>query len=201
MEEILLNGENILHKTTYISNAPKKELVIILENEIKKLPSIINEAFSISPKTEGLKDIIDFGVTCCEELAIKDKLIYNDIWVDIWINRIKHKDAYQKVTTNIEDANYHIHTDLSKEYQKFIPNYTFVYYVQMPNNLSGNEGALLVKNTKNDVYIYHPKETDFIIMKANTPHSPMASSNSTIDRLVVAGNIGFLNIKKEKSLF
>jgi hypothetical protein len=200
METILLNGEIILYKTSYISNTKQKDLIKILEKEIEKQPLVINEAFSISLKTDGVGDIIDFGIKCCTELFKNNGLVYNERWADIWINRIKNETTYQKVVTNPEDAIYHIHTELSNDLKKFKPNYTFVYYVQMPDNLIENEGALLIKNSKGDIYTYHPKEFDFIIMDADVPHSPMASPNSTKDRLVVAGNIGFLNTKTERSI-
>ena len=200
MENIILNGETILYKTTYISDTNQDTLIRILENEIEKLPLVKNEAFSISLKTEGVSDIIEFGVKCCTELFKNNGLVYNEIWADIWINRIKNEAICQKVVTNPEDALYHMHTELSNDLKKFIPNYTFVYYVQMPDNLKEKEGALLIKNSKGDVYTYHPKEFDFIIMNADVPHSPMAAPNSTKDRLVVAGNIGFLNAKTERSI-
>jgi hypothetical protein len=38
-------------------------------------------------------------------------------------------------------------------------------------------------------------------MEAHTPHSPNTAPNSTLDRIVIAGNVGFDFIKKEKSLF
>lgn len=200
METILLNNESILYKTTYVSDLPMHELITILEKEIEKQPEAKNEAFGISLQTEGVGDIIEFGLKCCTELYTNKNLMYNERWAEIWINRIKNKTTHQKVVTNSEDAIYHIHTELSSDLNRFIPNYTFVYYVQMPDNLTNLEGALLVKNSKGDVYTYHPKEGDFIIMDAKTPHSPMASPNSTKDRLVVAGNIGFFNNKTERSI-
>jgi hypothetical protein len=200
METISLGGETILYKTTYVSNTKQTDLIKILENEIEKQPLVVNEAFSVSLKTEGVEDIIDFGIKCCTELFISKGLVYNERWADIWINRIKNGTTYQKVVTNPEDAIYHIHTELVTDFKKFIPNCTFVYYVQMPNNLKENEGTLLVKNSKGDVYTYHPKEFDFIIMNADVPHSPMGAPNSTKDRLVIAGNIGFVNAKTERSI-
>ena len=175
METILLNDEIILHKTTFISNTKKEDLIGILEKEIEKLSIVKNEAFSISLKTEGVGDIIDFGIKCCTELFKNDGLVYNERWVDIWINRIKNETTHQKVVTNTEDATYHTHTKLNKDLKKFKPNYTFVYYVQMPDNLIENEGALLVKNSKlskrykkfsDNLYILHLKSFSFL----NTCH-------------------------------
>jgi hypothetical protein len=37
-------------------------------------------------------------------------------------------------------------------------------------------------------------------MDADMPHSPNNAPDSTIDRIVLAGNVGFEMIKKEKSL-
>jgi hypothetical protein len=37
-------------------------------------------------------------------------------------------------------------------------------------------------------------------MEADIPHSPNNAPNSKLDRIVMAGNVGFEYIKKEKSL-
>jgi hypothetical protein len=37
-------------------------------------------------------------------------------------------------------------------------------------------------------------------MEGNIPHSPNNAPQSTIDRIVLAGNVGFDSIKKEKTL-
>lgn len=202
METLFLNDEIIGYKTTYISNSSKDELLTILEDEIQKQPDVVNEAFNISSKVSEIYDIVDFAINKCTELATEHNIIYNEIHTEIWVNRIRAKTPapIQKVTTSIEGAHYHVHTELNKNDKKFIPDYTFVYYVQMPNNLSGDEGALLIKNSKDSVYIFNPSETDFIILKADTPHSPLGASNSTKDRMVIAGNVAFAKVKKEKSL-
>jgi hypothetical protein len=37
-------------------------------------------------------------------------------------------------------------------------------------------------------------------MEGDMPHSPNNAPNSTINRIVIAGNVGFELIKKQKSL-
>jgi hypothetical protein len=37
-------------------------------------------------------------------------------------------------------------------------------------------------------------------MEADMPHAPNNAPNSTIDRIVLAGNVGFDFIKKQKSI-
>jgi hypothetical protein len=201
MEKILLDGETIFYKTPYTSILSKDELLSVIYDEIKKQPDINNEAFNLSAKASEIQDIIQFSVDKCTELAIQDNLTYNEIYTEVWANRVRAKNPaiMQKVTTEVDTAYYHVHTELNLNDKKFIPNYTFVYYVQMPDNLVDVEGALLIKNTKDNVHIYHPQENDFIILNADIPHSPMGSPNSTKDRIVIAGNVAFVNIKKEKT--
>ena len=202
METLFLNDEIIGYKTTYVSKLSKDELLRVMEDEIKNQPEIVTDAFNLSAKMTEISDIVDFAIGKCSELAEQSNVVYNEIHSEVWANRISAQNPIlnQRVTTVIEGAHYHVHTELNKEGKKFIPHYTFVYYVQMPDNLSGVEGALLIKNTKEDVYVFNPKENDLIILDANTPHSPMGSPNSTKDRMVIAGNVAFANIKKQKSM-
>ena len=98
------------------------------------------------------------------------------------------------------DEKYHIHTELSKLHGAFIPYYTWVYYIQMPDVMQGEDGVLYFKGKDNIEYWIRPEEDDLIIMEGWMPHSPNSAPNSTIDRVVLAGNVGFEMIKKEKTL-
>ena len=203
METILLNDEVIMYKTRYNSVYSNDNIVSILEKIIKERKDNKNNAFTLSGKEEGISDIINFGIEQCKAIINQNNLNHNEIWGDFWINKIDKKSLIENkkmYAHSIEDAVYHSHTELNKDLNRYIPNYTFVYYVQMPNNLNNLEGSLLVKNSKEDVYTFHPKENDFIIMKSDTPHCPLGSFNSTKDRIVIAGNIGLFNIKKDKTL-
>lgn len=82
--------------------------------------------------------------------------------------------------------------------------WTYVFYVQMPNNLLGNEGKLLYKIDKNE-YDILPNEGDIIIFPATLLHKPELSPNSTQDRVVIGGNFVEIDInkllnKKQKTL-
>jgi cupin superfamily acireductone dioxygenase involved in methionine salvage len=95
---------------------------------------------------------------------------------------------------------YHTHTELNKKMESFIPYYTFVYYTQMPNVMEAEDGVLYFMGENKKEYWIRPEEDDLIIMPAEMPHAPNNAPKSTIDRIVLAGNIGFEFIKKEKSL-
>ena len=145
-----------------------------------------------------LDEIIKIGIDECKKLYEELNILYNKINTDSWINVIRAKNPVQK--NFYSDDKYHTHTEINKENKQFFPHYTYVYYIQMPDVMNENDGVLYFKGKNKKEYWIRPEEDDLIIMEGNMPHSPNNAPNSTIDRIVLAGNVGFDFIKKEKSL-
>jgi hypothetical protein len=61
----------------------------------------------------------------------------------------------------------------------------------MPNNLQDDDGYLVLKDTKGNVYSILPKENEFLIHQSNIDHYPKHAPNSTVDRFIIATNVGF----------
>ena len=145
-----------------------------------------------------LDEIVQIGINKCKEIYNEKNVNYNKINTDSWVNVVRSKNPVQK---NFYDGNkYHNHIDINKEIKSFVPNYTYVYYIQMPDVMEGEDGVLYFKGQNGKEYWVRPEEDDLIIMSADMPHSPNNAPKSTIDRIVIAGNVGFEFIKKEKSL-
>ena len=70
----------------------------------------------------------------------------------------------------------------------------------MPNNLSDTDGVLYMKDLEGNIFNYLPEEGDIIIMKGEIEHVPNHSPNSTINRIVIAGNVTLANEKIIKTL-
>jgi hypothetical protein len=70
----------------------------------------------------------------------------------------------------------------------------------MPDVMNGEDGVLYFKGENKKEYWIRPEEDDLIIMNGNMPHAPNNAPNATIDRVVMAGNVGFDYIKKTNSL-
>lgn len=151
----------------------------------------------IIPNKKTIIDtLIDLNVNKCLELY-EDK--FNKLSIDCWINIVRSVNPKQTNIT-IDDLLMHKHTDIQKELKSFRPDYTWVYYVQMPENLKDNDGVLWIQGENEKIYHILPEEDDLIVMPADLPHVPGGTSNSKIDRIVVAGNVGFDVIKKVKSI-
>jgi hypothetical protein len=136
----------------------------------------------------------------CQELKIKDISPFNKVNINSWINVVKRGNPKQDDFKKGGEATLHNHVDLQKSVHSFYPTYTFVYYVQMPDNLVDTEGTLIIGGKDNKRYYYLPEEGDLLIMEGFLPHSPNISPNSTKDRIVIAANVGFENVKKSNSL-
>ncbi len=162
----------------------------------------INFTGEIDIKTK-MDEIIQIGIDYCKDLYKERNVVYNKINTDAWVNVVRSTNPVQIQFKHEELKGvdkFHVHTDINKEMKSFIPHYTYVYYVQMPDVMNGEDGVLYFRGKNNKEYWIRPEEDDLIIMEADMPHSPNNAPNSTIDRIVVAGNVGFDYIKKEKSL-
>jgi hypothetical protein len=162
----------------------------------------INFTGEITIETK-MDEIIQMGIDHCKNLYKERNVVYNKINTDAWVNVVRSTNPVQIQFKHEELKGvdkFHVHTDINKEMKSFIPHYTYVYYVQMPDVMNGEDGVLYFRGKNNKEYWIRPEEDDLIIMEADMPHSPNNAPNSTVDRIVVAGNVGFDYIKKEKSL-
>ena len=150
----------------------------------------------IKNKTTIIDDLINLNINKCIELYGEK---FNKVSIDCWINIVSSTKPKQ---TDIVLGNLkmHKHTDIQREMKSFKPVFTWVYYVQMPDNLKNKDGVLWIEGQDNKIYSILPNKDDLIIMNGDLPHVPGNSPNSKLDRIVIAGNVGFDFIKETKSL-
>jgi len=116
---------------------------------------------------------------------------YNSVWQETWINIVR--------PVRRQWTNRHNHVEMNRELGKPIPTYTWIYYMQMPNNLSGDEGKLEYED-ENGVHKYLPNVGDLVILRGDQWHSIYSNPNSTLNRIVIAGNVSITNTKQTNTL-
>jgi hypothetical protein len=141
-----------------------------------------------------LDEICQSGINVCKELYQNE---FNKVNSDAWVNVVRSKDPVQPKMTG---SKYHTHTDIQSKLGSFFPHFTYVYYIQMPDNMDGEAGVLYFKGKDEKEYWIRPEEDDLVVLEGWMPHSPSNAPNSTVDRIVMAGNVGFEYIKQQKSL-
>ena len=164
------------------------------KNEWNENLNFIGE-FKIETK---LDEIVQLGVNKCVEIYKEKNINYNKINTDAWINVVRSDNPVQDNFYNGEK--YHTHTNINKLTKTFFPHYTYVYYIQMPDIMNDDDGVLYFKGENEKEYWIRPEEDDLIIMEGWMPHAPNNAPNSTLDRIVMAGNVGFDFIKKKKTI-
>jgi len=211
MEKLYFDETTFIWKTKLNLVSNKEKFLTESSDIIKSMPDIKTDGFGIKKewnnnldfigeidiKTE-LDKVIQIGIDKCKEIYQETNSIYNKINAESWINVVRSENPVQENFHN-ENQKYHVHTDINKKMKSFTPNYTYVYYIQMPDIMNDEDGVLYFKSKEGKEYWVRPEEDDLIIMEGDMPHSPNNAPNSNVDRIVLAGNVGFNYIKKEKS--
>lgn len=206
MEELKFGDEITIWKTKY-NFINKKVVIQNCYRYMQKFPDIkIGYPYydSVSSKpfgnktTNELDNIRNFGIDRCTDLYRDEK--YDRIVTDTWINIVRTETRQIIPHTEIHEHIFHAHSDINRENGKPIPHFTFVIYIQMPNNLTGNDGVLYLKDSQGNEFNFLPQEGDCIIMKGDLLHVSEYAKKSTLDRLVLAGNVTFQKSKSTTTL-
>ena len=162
-----------------------------LNNELK-----YNGHVEIIIKNE-LDTIMHSGINACIELHNK---VFNEIKTNCWVNIVNSKNPEVNIYDSNDNITFHNHVELNAISKLPLPLYTFVCYIQVPNNLSGDDGVLFIKDVDESIFSILPNEGEILIMKGDLPHVPNYAPNSTKDRIVLAGSIRMDLIKLNKTL-
>ena len=95
-----------------------------------------------------------------------------------------------------EGANYHNHTKMKHINTK--GEWSFVYYVTMPDKLEGDDGYIYFKDKK-EVISFIPEVGELLIFPAELLHFPKVNPLSEEKRRVIAGTISKCEYKSEKT--
>jgi hypothetical protein len=187
MTEIKLDDQVSIYKINIEYNKDEliKELYYNMDfNQQQMLDGAGREA-TIIITTEHIEYIKSICVDYLKKLKSSNNIVnyYQKNWVytNNRYNTLTHWHSHEIINnlTNVKNE------------------WTYVFYVQMPNNLVGNEGKLSFKIDENE-YDILPNEGDIIIFPATLLHKPEMSPNSTQERIVIGGN--FMEIDINKSL-
>jgi len=156
-----------------------------------------------------LDKIINLSMDICKSIYIKENNKYDEVYSDVWVNVVRSKTPLQYSFIKGDDElhhlstgedRYHKHTEIKERQNGFYPHYTWVYYIQMPDFMEEDDGVLYIKGESDKEYWIRPEEDDLIIMLGRMPHAPNNAPKSTIDRIVIACNVGFELTKSKKTL-
>jgi len=215
MEKIYFDESTFIWKTKLNLSSFKNQIISEAKDVIESLPDVKTDGFGYKKEKNNLNfigdvkienkldEILQNGINLCKQIYVEEGKIFNRINTDSWVNVVRSIDPVQIQFKHNELKGvdkFHVHTEINKQMESFVPTYTYVYYIQMPDVMEGEDGVLYFRGQNKKEYWIRPEEDDLIIMPGDMPHTPNNAPKSTIDRIVMAGNVGFEFIKKEKSL-
>jgi hypothetical protein len=93
-------------------------------------------------------------------------------------------------------GNYHIHIVLGKQYEdpnySILSDYSWTYYLDVPNIVSGVEGHLSFKDGDSEPISFLPEKGYVYSFPSNLSHRPNEAPQSTNQRMVGVANIKFI---------
>ena len=197
MESIKIGNSKLVYKFSNIEYNKKKlidELIFNLDISKQPAPQSVNapgvqsDVFIIGGELSNLRDKV---------ISILDERIYKSKNTYAYKNWI-----YQSKSSN-QFSSFHEHTNMIDLKTK--GEWTWTFYVQMPDNLNGDDGEILFMEDGVTMGML-PNEGDLFIFPADLLHMPNTNQSSTKDRIVLAGTVCKMNldkkyVKKEKTLF
>ena len=100
--------------------------------------------------TSKLDDICQLGINKSINVYSEEyKNYFNKVNFDAWINVVRSKNPVQH---QLREKKYHTHTKIQEQLGEFFPHYTYVYYIQMPDIMDGEDGVLYFKGENNNEY-------------------------------------------------
>ena len=188
MEKIHITDDVYIFKTSSIEYNQTKLIEELLFNL-----DISKELSPQNSKYPGIQsDIVILGGELSyvrnQIIDIFDNFIYeskNTYSYKNWIYLSSKKNPY---------THYHEHTNMVGLKTK--GEWTWTFYVQMPDNLKGTDGELMFSANGVEKSLL-PEEGDLFIFTAGLNHMPNTNQSSTKDRIVLAGTLSKMDLSKK----
>jgi hypothetical protein len=198
IEEIKLNDNTSIYKTKIeISDVNK------LISDIKLNLDVDVDTKYPRPTEPGIQSTI---VISSNSIRGLDEKIMNILFENSKIDKNTPYTTKQWVYISDNKNPYSgFHSHDKKNHTNIPLQWTYTYYVQMPNNLVGDDGKLVFKLDDNTIHSILPEIGDLLIFPTTLLHSPMTNTKSDIERIVFAGVWSYIDTtiqirKKNKTL-
>jgi hypothetical protein len=168
------NQDNLIHELMFNLDISKQPTP-----QSSEYPGIQSDIFIIGGELSYVRNQI---------IDIFDNIIYESK------NTYSYKNWVYLSTKENPYTNYHSHTDMVGLKSK--GEWTWTFYVQMPDNLKGNDGELMF-SVNGVVKSILPEEGDLFIFPAELKHMPNTNQSSTKDRIVLAGTMCKMDLSKK----
>jgi hypothetical protein len=199
MEEIKLNETTSIYK----SNIPLE----FLDDLIKEINLNISVNSNTNNSEYSKTEVTSPGIQSNIIIDSKNISTLKSMCVDMvkTVANYEMSNPYYARTwvfisnSKTEVSGWHTHNKPMKDDLVKIKDFTwtFTYYLQMPDNLKGEEGYLFFRTKDGKITKMMPEVGDLFVFPATLDHRPELNRTSTKDRIVYAGNFMDLDFQTE----
>jgi hypothetical protein len=183
IEKLDLNKNITLYKLKYDWKIPKKNLIDKIYKNLKIAGIQPGQNVSnVILKCQEFKEIHNIAFEVCKSLV---EIVDNDYIDD---NFIYLQNAQTKYSHNKE---FHNHTTSLTKKQPIKNDWTYCFYLQLPKNISADDGKISFKDDNENIVMYTPEEGEFIFFKAEENHTPNQTPHAECDRISIVGVFAF----------
>ena len=198
LEKIYFTETDFIYRTN-IGEYSKDSVI----NEIQVNIDIDVRASKSTPDAPGIQsDILIKGGEIEKVSDIANNIVIEEIYKESHFPFAFKNWVYLSESSNLFTF-YHKHTEM--RFMRSLGQWTWTFYVQMPDNLKGDDGKLFFMLDDESVHSVLPTEGDLFIFPAEMLHKPNLNSKSNKSRIVLGGIVSKLDLnhrynKKEKTL-
>lgn len=188
IEQIKLNDAISIYKTK-IEVSDINQLI----SDIKLNLDISIDTKKPTPMEPGIQSTIVVSTPSIRELTEK---IMNTLFETFNIDKNSPYTTMQWTYISDNKNTYSgFHSHEKKTYVNIPMQWTYTYYVQMPDNLNGDDGQLVFKLDDESTQSILPESGDLLIFPTTILHMPMTNTKSELERIVFAGIWSYIDTK------
>lgn len=209
IEEIKLSGKTSIYKTKYNWEYDQKAF-IKRAYEIEKFNE--GKPWWLSPLLKNnvvpyllfdcleFKSINSFALEACKQISKvnpQEWAIRNWVFVSDGVSDLELNKA---ISEGKKDHDWHIHSTTYDSFEQVKTDWTFCFYIQIPDELKDNEGKIVFRTEDSKLHYLLPEEGDIYIFPGTLEHATVhLLEEKNKARILIAGNISLDPLKYFKA--
>lgn len=142
------------------------------------------------------RSINSFALESCKQISNtnpKEWTIRNWVYISDEVSELELNKA---ISEGKKDHDWHIHSTIYDSFEQIKTDWTFCFYIQVPDKLKDNEGKVVFKTEDKKLHYFLPEEGNVYLFPGNLEHSTVhLLEEKNKARILIAGNISLDPLK------
>lgn len=195
IEEIKLSDKTSIYKTSY-NWEYNQEAFIKRAYEVEKFKLRNNIILYFLFDCLEFRSINSFALETCKQISNvnpKEWAIKNWVYISDGVSEFTLNKA---ISEGKKEHNWHTHNTTYDNFQQIKTDWTFCFYVQVPDRLNNNEGKIVFRTEDSNLHYFLPKQGEVYLFPGDLDHSTVGIlEEKNKARVLIAGNVSLDPLK------